>query len=102
LPYLLSAAVAFLLGTVVNYLLSVLWVFRSSGRIPTEFVLFTLVGLGGLGLTELILWLLVEIVGLHYLQAKAVALGVVLVWSFTLRRLLFARLASARDGAPGR
>jgi putative flippase GtrA len=90
--YLLSAAIAFILGTIVNYLLSVAWVFQRSGKIRVEFALFTLIGLGGLCLNELIIWFCVSKLGLYYLVAKLIAVSVVVIWSFALRRALFQRL----------
>jgi len=90
--YLISLAIAFILGTIVNYLLSILWVFSSSKNKKLEFTLFTLIGLGGLCINEFIVWLLVEHVHLHYLIAKLFSVSIVVIWSFTLRRLLFARL----------
>ena len=95
--YLISAAIAFVLGTIVNYILSILWVFESTGRITAELGLFTLVGLGGLGLNELIIWLAVSKLHMYYLLAKLVSVSIVVVWSFTLRRLLFARLPRVED-----
>lgn len=91
--YLISLAIAFILGTIVNYTLSILWVFDSSKNKKMEFLLFTLIGLGGLGINELIVWSLVEFAHLYYLPAKFVSVSVVVIWSFSLRRLLFARLS---------
>lgn len=90
--YLVSAALAFVVGTIVNYVLSILWIFRSSRDYKKEIPLFTLIGAGGLVLNELILWALVDHASIHYLVAKLVSVGVVLFWSFTLRRMLFKRL----------
>lgn len=93
--YLVSAFLAFILGTIVNYLLSVLWIFESTGKRKTEIALFTMIGFGGLLLNEIILWVAVEKVGLFYLLGKFVSVLIVLGWSFSLRRLLFRRLAKA-------
>lgn len=90
--YLVSAALAFILGTIVNYALSVWWIFESTGKFKREFGLFTLVGLGGLGLNELIIWFLVSRVGLFYMLAKLVSVSIVVIWSFSLRKLLFSKL----------
>lgn len=90
--YLISATVAFVIGTIVNYFLSTRWVFRSSGRKSLEFFLFTLIGFGGLCLNNLILWALVSKGGVFYLFAKFVSVSVVLFWSFLLRKLLFSKL----------
>lgn len=90
--YLISAILGFLLGTIVNYALSVLWVFKASGKIKAELVIFTLIGFGGLLLNELIIWLLVSKADVFYMLAKVVSLSIVLFWSFSLRRILFVRL----------
>ncbi len=94
LHYLVSAAVAFLLGLCVNYLLSVRWVFnsRTMSNRWLEFGLFALVGVVGLGLNELIIWFFTEKVGLHYMGSKAVSAIIVYLWNFFARkRLLFSR-----------
>src|SRR5689334_22397079 len=58
LHYLVSAAVAFLLGSVANYVLSRMWVFphRTLQNTTVEFAVFALIGLVGLGLNELGMW----------------------------------------------
>src|SRR5688500_6630913 len=52
--YLQSAAVGFTVGVSVNYLLSVCWVFekRTFENRATEFALFGVLGLIGLGLNQ--------------------------------------------------
>lgn len=87
--YLLSATLGFLVGTIVNYTLSVIWIFQTTGRRKTEIILFTLIGAGGLCLNLLILWVLVSKLGVFYMLAKLVSVSLVLIWSFCLRRLLF-------------
>jgi putative flippase GtrA len=89
LHYLAAAAISFSLGTVVNYLLSVAWVFRSSGQVRQEFALFTLIGVGGLGLTEIIMLIGVDSLGGSVMVVKLVAMVLVVFWNFFLRRLLF-------------
>jgi putative flippase GtrA len=88
LHYLLSAAIAFCLGLVTNYLLSIVWVFnrRTLSNRWLEFLLFGLIGLAGLGLNELILWFLTDRMGLHYLASKMVSAVLVLLWNFLARR----------------
>lgn len=94
--YLISAFLAFILGTIVNYLLSIWWIFKPTGKRKTEITLFTLIGFGGLLLNEFILWVSVEKLGFFYLFGKFISVALVLVWSFTLRRLLFRRLAQSK------
>src|SRR5579884_2028883 len=59
LPYLWAAAVSFLFGLSTNYALSVTWVFdkRAVKNRQVEFVIFALLGVLGLGLNELTMFL---------------------------------------------
>lgn len=86
--YLVSALIAFVLGLIVNYLLSKSWVFdrRSMNDAATEFLVFAAIGVVGLGLNEMILWILSGKMHIHYMAGKAVSAGIVLVWNFGARR----------------
>jgi len=90
--YLISAAIAFVFGVMANYLMSIVWVFKTTGNFKREITLFVIIGLGGLILNEIIIWLLVEKVSLYYMIAKAIAVVIVLVWNFGMRKkFVFAR-----------
>jgi len=93
LHYLASGALAFLLGLATNYLLSVRWVFsrRTFSNRWAELGLFSLVGLAGLGLNEIFLWLLTERIGLHYLASKIVTTVLVYLWNFGVRKAMLFR-----------
>jgi putative flippase GtrA len=84
--HLSAAAIGFLLGLITNYVISILWVFESRGRIKEEFTLFALIGIGGLMWTEVILWLSVEVAQISVMLAKGIALVLVLIWNFGMRK----------------
>jgi putative flippase GtrA len=88
LNYLVAATISFLLGLVVNYLLSALWVFHSSKLLNKkhEIILFSLIGLVGLALTGLILWVLTSKFKVYYILSKAVATFIVYFWNFGARK----------------
>ena len=90
LHYLLSATLSFILGLVTNYILSVSWVFnrRSLSRPWAEFLVFAVIGVVGLGLNSLILFLCTEKLGLHYTLSKIIATVVVFFWNFFARKLI--------------
>ncbi|MES9855398.1 MAG: GtrA family protein [Sedimenticola sp.] len=93
LHYLLSATVGFLIGLVVNYLISVQWIFhqRRFAKRSVEFTIYGWIGVIGIGLNLAIMWLLTEQMQLHYLGSKAVSAVVVFLWNFFARkRALFA------------
>lgn len=92
-PYLYSGAAAFLLGLTVVYLLSISWVFehRVSHNPWLEFGIFALIGIVGLGINELVLYVFTGIFGWYYLLSKAASVVVVFSWNFIARkRILFA------------
>jgi len=86
--YLISGAIAFLLGLLVIYLLSVRWVFERRGTRSAifEFVVFALIGVVGLGINEVILWILTGYLGFFYLISKIASVAVVFVWNFFARK----------------
>lgn len=94
LHYLPAALLSFLLGTWVNYRLSVRWVFayRAIETRGAEFGLFLLVGVITLGMSVGLMALLVEELAMHVLLAKCVATAFTLISNFAGRRaLLFTR-----------
>jgi putative flippase GtrA len=99
LHYLVSAALAFLLGLTTNYLLSLAWVFshRTLANRYAEFLVFAVIGVVGLGLNEVLMWLLTDGAGVHYLGSKAVSTAVVFLWNFLARR--FALFHGGREAA---
>src|SRR4051794_21436316 len=72
--HFVAVAFAFFLGLLTNYLLSIAWVFESTGKSKEEFFVFSLIGIGGLGWTELILWLAVDLAHISVMLAKTIAL----------------------------
>ena len=89
--YLIAATIAFIVGLVFVYLSSNKWVFderRMANRQVLEFTLFAIIGVVGLGLTVLFMWLLVDLGGLYPLIAKLITTGLVLCWNFGARKYL--------------
>jgi len=91
----ISVAAGFVTGLIVNYFLSLAIVFKSAeqqkkGKTAKAFVIFAVIGLIGLGLTELGMYIGVKIVGsagLWYLLVKCFVAGVVLVWNYIGRKI---------------
>ena len=88
-----STVVGFVVGLAVNYFLSLLFVFtqakdRGKGRSLGAFVVFGLIGLVGLGLTELGMWAGVEILTWNYMIVKVLVTGAVLFWNYLGRKIL--------------
>ena len=86
--YLISAAIAFTLGLLTNYTLSILWVFskRTVSNKQVEFLLFALIGMVGLGFNEAIMWFFTGLVHFHYLISKLISTLFFFFWNFFARK----------------
>ena len=91
--YLISSAVSFVVSVAVNYVLSIAFVFetdksRSKGQ---EFALFAVMSVGGLGINQLMMWLLSDRLFIPYQLSKLFATAVVMVYNFITRKLFLER-----------
>ncbi|MGN0675781.1 MAG: GtrA family protein [Oscillospiraceae bacterium] len=88
----ISTAMGFLVGLVVNYILSVIFVFRksdnsNSGKSVKAFITFAVIGIIGLGLTELGMYAGVYLLNWHYLITKIIVAALVLIWNYCGRKI---------------
>ena len=91
LHHLVSAVFAFAAGLITNFLLSKLLVFSANEAKTNalmEFLGYVLIGIIGLGITELILFVFTDRLSLYYMLSKAIATVIVLVWNYLARKLL--------------
>lgn len=88
--YLISAAIAFILGLITNYQLSTIWVFNNSrlNNKFTEFTIFSIIGIIGLGLNEIIIYICSEFLNLYYMISKLISTVVVFFWNFLGRKYI--------------
>ncbi len=83
----LSASLAFVLATFINYLLNLRYVFVGGKHARhKEILLFFLVGIGGLIFTLILMYVLVDLLFLFYLVAKVITVLVVSFYSFLFRK----------------
>ena len=89
-----SATLGFIAGALTAYLLSIRWVFRqrSLANAPlVEFVTFVGIGIVGLGITQVVLWLGVTRLGLVAEAVKLAAAMVTFAFNYLARKaILFA------------
>lgn len=89
--YLLAAAMAFIVGAVISYLLATRWAFRRrrlNDRAHAEFAIYALVGLFGLGVNELTIFVAVSFIGAPLLAGKLAAAGLTFCSNFIIRKLV--------------
>ncbi len=94
--YLLANLAGLLAGLVLNYALSVGWVFTACERKlekkkTAEFAVFALVGFAGVGLNELLMLVMVDSFEWQEMLSKMIAAAIVLMWNFGGRKLILFR-----------
>nr|MBQ9201381.1 GtrA family protein [Bacteroidales bacterium] len=90
LHHLVSAAIAFILGLICNYVISTAWVFGESkvNNRLVEFTVFSIIGVVGLGFNELIIYFFTDVCGLHYMLSKIISTVIIFFWNFFARRFI--------------
>ncbi len=80
-----SNSIGFVLAATNNYIWNRWWTFQSdNANIPIEYGKFFVISVIGLGLNNLVIYLLHEKLKLNFYLAKLIAVGVVTVWNFTM------------------
>lgn len=92
-PYWISAAFGFTAGLVLNYLLSVHFIFTDHilNNRSAEFSVFALIGIIGLGFNEFFIWFFTAVCNNYYLISKIYTAVIVFFWNFGGRKLLLFR-----------
>ncbi|WP_230398881.1 GtrA family protein [Novisyntrophococcus fermenticellae] len=87
--YLVSSGISFSISVIYNYIMSIHWVFNvdkeKSGT--ANFMIFLILSIIGLGLNQLIMWLMVDKADVFYMISKIVATAVVMIYNFITRKI---------------
>lgn len=88
--YILSATLSFVAGLIVNYIFSTAWIFRHSklSNRWTEFLVFSIIGVVGLGFNDLFLYLFTNLLGIYYMASKIIVAAIVMAWNFVARKMI--------------
>lgn len=89
LHYLIAAVIGFFVGLAVNFLLSKLFIFQKDNAAigkKGEFIAYAVIGVIGLGITELLMYFFTDIIQFHYAISKIIAAVIVLFWNFIARK----------------
>lgn len=93
-PSLISAAISFTVSVIFNYIASVKWVFdvdKEKNSKAKELIVFIILSVIGLGINELIMWIMDKKFGIYYMISKIVATIVVMCYNFITRKLFLER-----------
>jgi len=79
----IANSLGFLVAASSNYLFNRIWTFKSQDPdIATEYIEFFVISLVGLGLVNLIVWLIHSKLKQNFYLSKLFAIGVVTIWNF--------------------
>ena len=82
--YLIAVPIAFIVGTMINYGINHLWVFKGTQQnVKTGYVLFLIVAIVGVLLTMGFMYMMIEWWNVQTLWARVIAAGLVYIWSFS-------------------
>ena len=86
---LISSGISFTVSVTVNYILSITFVFETdkNANKGSQFVIFVLLSIVGLGVNEVCMWLGTDILGIYYMLTKVGATAVVMVYNFITRKI---------------
>lgn len=93
LGVLIATAIGFITGLVFNYILSLYFVFTSEaqqkkGRTVKDFIIFAVIGIIGLILTELGMHLGANVLKFNFMLVKIVVAAIVLFWNYIARKVI--------------
>lgn len=79
----ISNAIGFTVAASTNYYLNRIWTFESTNpEIITEYSIFLIVSIIGLGINSLVLWFFVSINKFNFYLSKLFAIGITTLWNF--------------------
>jgi putative flippase GtrA len=89
IDYLISSGISFSVSVIVNYILSITFVFdtKKDANKVKEFIVFLVLSLIGLGINQIIMWFTVEKMTIYYMLAKIFATAIVMVYNFITRKI---------------
>ncbi len=111
LNLLFATAIGFTVGLTFNYIFSLIFVFKDvkdpqKARTVSAFMIFTLIGLIGLGITEFGMWL-GDVTRFHIgegiykmpeMVTKMILTGIVLCWNYLARKFIIFKPTRPEDG----
>ena len=87
--YLISSGCSFSVSVIVNYILSIKFVFdadRDANKVK-QFLVFLFFRIGGLIINQIVMWVAVALLGIFYMISKIGATAIVMVYNFITRKL---------------
>lgn len=86
--YLISSTISFSISLIVNYYLSIKWVFKvNKNQTINELLKFVFLSIIGLIINEIILYLGVHLLNIYYMICKVGSIIIVMIYNFITRKI---------------
>lgn len=86
--YLISSVISFTVSLILNYILSIKWVFDvTKKQTYKEVIIFVVLSVMGLGINQLVMYVGSDLLHIHYMFTKLVTTAIVMVWNFITRKI---------------
>ena len=85
----IANSTGFILAATSNYIWNRIWTFESTNsEIAVEYFSFILISVAGLGINNLVIYLLNDKMKLNFYLSKLLAIGVVTIWNFMMNFII--------------
>lgn len=86
--YLISATISFLVGIAITYIFSKLYIFTKTSikNRTAEFTVFLIIGIIGLVLNNIFLYIFTDLLGIYYMLSKCLVIAITYLWNYFARK----------------
>lgn len=95
IPVLYITFISYMLLSLINYVLNVKWVFITDNNHKRNIIIFFIIGIVALGITQLVMWIGTEIFHVYFMVVKCVSTVIVNVFNFVSRKLFLEKRSRA-------
>lgn len=85
-PPLVATTISFVIGSLVNYTLQYYWTFQAAGPHKVMLTRYSIVTLITMSLNTALFWAFTEKLGIHYLIAQGLSIGLIIVVNFIINK----------------
>ena len=90
--YLIATALAFIFSTFANWLAGKVLLFKEWNNILSEIIKIYATSIAGLLFNLVLMWIMVEQLGIHEMLSKMIATGIVFMWNFLVRKYVIYKI----------
>ena len=97
IPIMWVTFISYVISSILNYLLTVRWVFETDGNHKKNMIIFFSLGIVALCITQFVMWVGTEFFSFYFMVVKVVATIAVNVFNFITRKMFIEK--KKREGS---